>query len=293
MNNILHLDSNNITNYHNLITHSGDKPKYKVRVYNDNRITISLHNFNPFDGKESNQPIESTNTNKLTNNYMRYKDYVRLLKSYHNKLWDRDFDQSKCVYITLTLKEDLDYQSLNKQFHRFLVYLKRRFGKFEYLRSIEVQEKTRRLHIHSILQFNDYPKLINKQIIEDLWKLGICDCQPVDDIRGVLQYITKFKDPHLQKDNPHFTCFLKGTKVITSSQHFGTKIDEDSYIETYITPDHLNYIVDHHNELSRNDKRKFVRIDQHLFFNTKKKGIDTCMDKIFIRTTKEFIDNNF
>ena len=293
MNEILYLDSNNIMKCHTLTTHSVDKPKYKVRIYNDNRMTITLHDFIPFQGKEFKQPVPNAKTKKLANKYMSYKDYVRLLKSCHKKLWDRDFDQSKCVYITLTLKENLDYQKLNYQFHRFLVYLKRKFGKFEYVRAIEIQEDTRRFHIHSIIQFNDFPKLINQQIIEDLWKLGICYYEPADDIRGVFQYITKFKAPHLQKNNPHFTCFLKGTKVITSSQHFGNKIDKDSYVETYITPDHLKHIIDHHNELYRNDKRKFVRIDQHQFFNTKKKGIVTCMDKIFIRTTKEFIVNNF
>lgn len=293
MNKIQYLDSNNITKCHNFNTQNGDKPKYKVRIYNDNRMTITLHDFIPFKDREFKQPVPKANTNKLANKFMSYKDYVRLLKSCHKKLWDRDFDQSKCISITLTLKEDLDYQKLNNQFHRFLVYLKRKFGKFEYVRAIEIQKETRRFHIHSIIQFNVLPKLINKKIIEDLWKLGICYYEPVDDIRGGIQYITNPKDPHLQKDNPHFTCFLKGTKVITSSQHFGIKINKNSYEEIYITPEHLKYIIDYHNDLYRKNKGKFVRIDQHQFLNSKKKEIDICMDKIFIRSNKEFIDNNF
>ncbi len=293
MNKIQYLDSNNITKCHNFNTQNGNKPKYKVRIYNDNRMTITLHDFIPFKDREFKQPVPKANTNKLANKFMSYKDYVRLLKSYHKKLWDRDFDESKCIFITLTLKEDLDYQKLNKQFHRFLVYLKRRYGKVEYVRAIEIQKKTQKLHIHSIIQFNDFPKPINKKIIEDLWKLGICHYRRTKDIRSGIQYITRFKDPHFNKDNPHLTCFLKGTKVITSSQNFGTKINKNSYEETYITPEHLKYIIDYHNDLYRKNKGKFVRIDQHVFYNKKITDLDFCKDRVFIRTTKEFIDNNF
>lgn len=199
---------------------------YKIKVYSDNRILITLHDFipNPFP-----LPPPSSRPDSLSlrpqSEYMSTKDYRKLLKATHRKLWDLDFEEEKCVFITLTLKEDLDYQQLNNEFHRFLVYIKRKFGKFEYIRSIELQEKTLRLHIHSILQFKTIPKHIDTGVIEKLWGLGICDFQKTFDLRGVLQYITLFKDQHIQKDNPHYTCFLRGSKVISTSQHFGKQIE--------------------------------------------------------------------
>ncbi len=293
MNKIQYLDSNNITKCHNFNTQNGNKPKYKVRIYNDNRMTITLHDFIPFKDREFKQPVPKANTNKLANKFMSYKDYVRLLKSWHKKLWDRDFDQSKCKYITLTLKKDLDYQKFTKEFRRFLLYVKRKFGEFEYVRAIELQKKTFRYHIHAVIQFKDYPMHFRKRIIENLWGLGMCHVKRVKDIWAPLQYITTFKKQHRQKDNPNYTWFLRGTKVITCSQHFGTKISKDSYEETYIDCDHLKYIIDYHNELHRNNNGKFVRVDQHVFFNKKKADLDTCKDMIFIRTTREFIENNF
>ena len=268
--------------------------KYKVKLFKDNRLTITLHGFNPF---QSSKPLPTTRPNASTpilrNEYMSTKDYKKLLKTAHRKLWDKDFTQGYFIFITLTLDRDLTYQRILKEFHRFYVYLKRKFGKVEYIRAIELQEKTLRLHIHSVLQFNYPQPLITKKIIEDLWGLGICDFQPVNDIWGVLQYITKFKPQHQQKENPHFTYFLRGAKVVSTSQHFGTPLSCDSYKEDYISADHLKFILKHHFNEFFNDSGKFVRVDGHRYFNTFKCESDYCIDRVYIRTTKDFIESNF
>ena len=266
----------------------------KVELFKDNRITLTLHGYYPF---KSSKPLPTSRPDLtkpiLRNVYMSTKDYKRLLKCAHKNLWNKDFTQGSYVFITLTLDRDLNYQQLLKEFHRFLVYIKRKFGKFEYARAIELQEKTLRYHIHVVLQFNQYLHELNKRIIEKLWGLGICDFQPVDDIWAPLQYITKFKPHHQRKDNYYFTYFPRGAKVISTSQHFGGVYDSVSYKEDYISADHFKFILNYHfNEFFENDG-KFVRVDSHRYFNTFKCEYDSCMDRVYIRTTKEFIENNF
>lgn len=266
----------------------------KVKLFKDNRLTLTLHGYYPF---KSSKPLPTSRPNTTTpilrNEYMSTKDYKRLLKTAHRTLWDKDFTQGSYVFITLTLNGDLDYQRLNNEFHRFVVYVKRKFGKFEYVRAIELQEKTLRYHIHVVFQFSQYPCGLNKSSIKKLWGLGICDFQIVDDIWAPLQYITKFKPHHQRKDNPHFTYFTRGAKVVSMSQHFGGVLDSDSYKEFTISNDHLKFILNHHlNEYFEHDG-KFVRVDSHRYFNTYKYESDNCMDRVFIRTTKEFIENNF
>lgn len=268
--------------------------KYKVKIFKDNRLTITTHGYYPFQGSK---PLPTTRpdtaTPVLRNEYMSTKDYKRLLKSTHRKLWDKDFTQGYYIFITLTLDRDLTYQMLLKEFRRFLIYVKRKFGKFEYIRAIELHKKIHRLHIHAVFQFKDKPTHINKSSIEKLWGLGICDIKTTFDIRGILQYITKFKPQHEQKENPHLTYFLRGAKVVSTSQHFGTPINCDSYKEDYISADHLKFILNHHfNEFFENNG-KFVRVDSHRYFNTFKCEYDSCMDRVYIRTTKDFIENNF
>ena len=268
--------------------------QYKVKIFDDNRITIVLHSFNSF---QNSKPLPSTrsdsSTATLPNEFMSVKDYKRLLKATHKKLWDRKFEQDNCFFITLTLDRDMNYQKLNNEFHRFLVYVKRKFGKFEYIRAIELQETTPRLHIHTIIQLYRKSTTLNQSIVESLWKLGICNVEPVFDIWGVLQYITKFKDHHKQKNNPYYTCFPRGVRVISASQHFGVKIESTAYREEYISTEHLKFILDYQfNEFFKNEG-KFVRVDGHYYFNNSTGESVYCMDRVYIRTTQEFIYNNF
>ena len=75
-----------------------------------------------------------------------------------------------------------------------------------------------------IAQFNDFPLDLNKNNLEALWKLGICDIKQAYDLRGGIQYITKYKENSInysddeylkpfksaiQKQDKHLTYFLK------------------------------------------------------------------------------------
>lgn len=270
------------------------KKFYKVKIFKDNRLTITLHSFYP---NKTNKPLPTSRPDKINlkpiNDYMSTKEYKRLLKSDYKRLWDRDFSQGYYFFITLTLKNDLTYNKFIKELHRFWVYVKRKFGKFEYVRAIELQEKTLRLHVHYVLQFQDKPTYINKEVITNLWGLGICDFQPVDDIWAPLQYITHFKPHHIQKDNPYFSYFPKGAKVISTSLHFGSVCSSDFYREELISADHLKFILDYHFNEFKKGVGKFVRVDEHRYYDIVKCESACCMDKVYIRTSKEFIENNF
>ncbi len=270
-----------------------NEPLYKVRIYNDNRMTITLHEFNPTPKREPKLPVRNKTTPILTNMYMSCSEYSKLLKRFHRKLWERDFNQNNCVFITLTLNKDLGYHTLSEELRKFFIYVTRKFGPFEYVRVFELQEKIHRYHIHTILQFDNKPTTIDKGIIETLWGLGVCDVQPVYDIRGVIQYITKFKEQHIQQENDHFTYFRKGTRVITTSQHFGIPLNKESYREDYITHDHLNQILKYHWNMFDNGEGPFVRIDSHKHYDFESQESYNCWDKVFIRSTQEFVDRNF
>ena len=270
-----------------------DEALYRVRIYDDNRITISLHDFNPTPKRETKLPIKNKTTPILKNVYMSCSDYSKLLKRVHRRLWERDFNQDNCVFITLTLKRNIGYHTLNDKLHKFFVYVKRKFGPFEYVRSFELQEKIHRYHIHTILQFENKPIGLDKDAIESLWGLGVCDVQPINDIRGAIQYMTIFKEQHIQRDNEHFTYFRKGTRVISTSQRFGVPIKEDSYRDDFVTYDHLKKILEYHRLSFECGDGTFIRIDSHNYYDYNRMEISLCWDKVFIRSNQDFIDKNF
>ena len=266
---------------------------YKVRIYSDNRFTVYLHSFNPFSVRQGPYPKRSQIKAVFDGSYMPAKDYVKLLKSAHKKFWDRQFPQNKSVFITLTTRDCLPYHRLNNEFRRFLVYVKRSFGKAEYLRAIERHAKADHFHIHAILQFNGLPKTLTSKTVERLWGLGGCKVQKVYDIYGVIQYVTKYKKQNLLKEYSYFSCFPKGAKVISSSQHFGVPYKSNEYRDIKITSEHLAFLLNYHLKASDSENGKFVRLDGHNYFNKSNCEIEYCLDRVFIRTTKDFIQNNF
>ena len=264
-----------------------DESLYRVRIYKDNRMTIFLHEFNPTPMVGPKLPYRNRSTPTLIDVYMTCSDYIKALKRHHRKLWEKDFVEDKCMFATLTLQEDLTYEKLLNEYHRFVVYFTRKFGKFEYFRTIELHEKIPRFHIHLILEFKDNVATITQSDIERLWGLGQCYLEPIDDIRGLIQYLTKFKEQHKQKDNPHFTCFHKGARVLSMSYNFGTPIGQDSFRDCYITHEQMVGLVQHHNDLFFDNNGPFVRIDSHEYYDYVDKEVYRYWDRVYIRATKD------
>ena len=192
----------------------------KVEILEKNRCTISMHDIKPYDRQKFDY---TKNKDKIMGIYMRTRSYVRNLKSFHKTLWELHFDNGNFYLISLTFKDDIEFRHIEQRLRTFRTALKRRYGKFEFARAIVVTKK-HSYHIHMIAQFNDFPLDLNKNNLEALWKLGICDIKQAYDLRGGIQYITKYKENSInysddeylkpfksaiQKQDKHLTYFLK------------------------------------------------------------------------------------
>ena len=256
--------------------------KYQVIITN-NRITINLHPFNPNRNKSfgTNNNISSVRLNE----YMSCKDCNKLLKRYQKKLFQMEIDSENTFFITLTLKNVLEYNSLLNEFHRFYVGLNRKFGKFEYLRVIQFQN-CNKYHIHIIIKFYVFPNNLNKNVLEKMWKNGIVHLEPVDNVYNLIQYVTRFNKNCVQETNPHLTCFLKNSKIISYSKKFTIETEQTI---TYINNQQLKFILETYFNKFKNGIGEYVRIDNHKFYNPKTYQYETCYDRIFIQSDNDFI----
>lgn len=256
--------------------------KYQVIITN-NRITINMHPFRPNINKNF-----GTNNNLppvRLNEYMSSKDYQKLLKRYQKKLFQMKIDSENTYFITITLKNNLDYNTLLNEFHRFYVGLNRKFGKFEYLRTIQFQE-CKKYHIHIIIRFYDSPNNLNKSVLEKMWKNGIVHLEPVDNVYNPIQYITRYDSNCIQPTNPHLTYFFKNSKIISYSKKFAIETEQTI---TYINNQQLEFILKTYFYKFNNKQGEYVRIDSHKFYNPKTYQYDTCCDRIFIQSDNDFI----
>lgn len=249
----------------------------KLSICND-RMLITMHGF-----YRNKRVILPTNQPKKPGAgiiHMSIKDYKAILKRTHKKLFLRSFGNEYYYFITLTLTAYYPFDRVNTEFRRFLLNLKRHYGKPEYFRSIEYG-RNRRFHIHAIIGFKEKPLKMDKYNIQKYWKLGIVNLKKVTDIYGVIQYMTKFK---LETNRPDskFTPFNKGDRVLASSNHFGVDCKKR---EIPITNKQLGKIISQF--VPCNDK--FVRFDYHKYFNQTKGTVDTCTDRIFIRVNSDDI----
>ncbi len=262
----------------------------KVEILEKNRCTISMHDIKPYDRQKFDY---TKNKDKIMGIYMRTRSYVRNLKSFHKTLWELHFDNGNFYLISLTFKDDIEFRHIEQRLRTFRTALKRRYGKFEFARAIEVTKK-HSYHIHMIAQFNDFPLDLNKNNLEDLWKLGICDIKQAYDLRGGIQYITKYKENSInysddeylkpfksaiQKQDKHLTYFPKNAKLFAKSANFGKETIEKETRKIVTTKEKLNNLLDC---LKKRNNQIFTRIDGHRYLD-KNGNQRYCMDKLYIR----------
>ena len=275
--------------------------------YPDGRISISMHPFKP--STKEKKKNEKT-PDKDSSSYMTIANYERQLKTAYKKLWNREYNLSRCYFITLTIKDFLNETKLQYHFRRFLESVEYRYGNVEYMRVFEYQEETNLLHIHAILDFTfcskeDEPLLtFNTKTVEGLWKLGICKVETMNNIYSVIQYLTKFKcaniplndviDPltHRKKrvlDRFH-TKFKKGTKLVSISRNFGKSISIEQCEKISISKKQAYALIN----LYLNNENQFVRIDGHYYDYPDNKNPLYCMDNVYLhspfRISKNAID---
>lgn len=261
--------------------------RFSAKIINDERLIINMHSYNPF----KNRAVWNGNKrSKHYNQFMSKKEYFKNMRKWCARLWQYQIDSSKCKFITLTLKENLDWDTLITKFQIFIKAVRRNFGaSIEFIRGIEVQEYSHHFHIHLILIFEDTPPIMTKEWIEKHWKYGsiyIDEETNVYDIYGLMEYLTLFKIGSIQDKCSGSTYFPKGAKIIATSL---TKTADIREIE--ISEDHYKMIRDYYDKEFYAYDGKQIREDGHLYVVDGKTHY--CLDKVYIQCSKEYIINNF
>lgn len=262
----------------------------KVRIYIDNTVEIIPHSFYPtppkLDYLPKNPYREST---YIESSYMSSRDYSLTIKRIHRKLFSKQLSMDNLYFFTLTLKEKISLKQLNVAFHNFIVYVKRYFGKVEYLRAFEFHNKGDRLHVHVLLSFKDNPANLTKDFIEKyLWKLGNVHFEKSWNITGAIQYLTTYKKNNIQKNqNKGYTYFPKGTKIFSMSKNF--ILSDKEYKEIEIDKETYYFILSKKAEINKSGG--FVREDKHFYYDERTQTTRECMDRVFIRSNNDVISS--
>ena len=116
----------------------------------------------------------------------------RSLKSLRDYINTNVVDVNKCLWITLTYKENMkDTKRLYNDFHNFVKKFKRKYGSFEYIVACEPQGRGA-WHLHCIFIFPyNKPYIPNNELCE-LWGLGFTKTKRLNDIDNIGAYITAY-----------------------------------------------------------------------------------------------------
>lgn len=272
----------------------------KLQILEGDRLVISMHDFNPFRNCKKFEFDYTKHKNTVAGIYMTTKNYIETIKTKHKELWNLHFDNENCYFITLIFKDQIEFRNIEQKIRSFCTALRRHYGKFEYVRAIEMTQK-RAYHVHMIVQFNEFPLDLCATQIKKLWKLGKSHLKPIYDVRGNIQYITKCKDNNLnyetddyskilknviQRRCPHLTYFPKNARIISKSDEFGRKLNKNEYKNIPITKKQANKILKYFQNKFKSKNGSFVRIDGH-YYKENEKSIyrNYCIDKVYIRDT--------
>lgn len=281
--------------------YSSQKKQSKIYLYDDNRIAISMHPYCPTPQKEKR---EDTHKEKNDICLMTIKNYVRQIKNAHKTLWQRTYNKSFYFFVVLTSNKIVETKDLQYQFRKFLQALEYHYGNVEYVRAFEYHDDGVRLHIHAILQFdfnnenNDF--VYDDQHIAHLWsKVGTCHIEPVYNIYGAIQYITKFKENNIlkitvynweKKMKPYdvmskvYTNFCQNTKIISVSRNFGIPAEQSHRKEFSVTRNQAIELIN----LYKKHKERFIRIDGHYYdYKRRSPTAPYCIDNVYLQAVAD------
>lgn len=130
--------------------------------------------------------------NHIENRAQDLASVSRSLKSLRDYINTNVVDVKKCLWITLTYKENMkDTKRLYNDFHNFIKKFKRNYGSFEYIVACEPQGRGA-WHMHCIFIFPfDKPYIPNKDLAK-MWGLGFTKTKRLNDIDNIGAYITAY-----------------------------------------------------------------------------------------------------
>lgn len=252
----------------------------RVEILEGNRVKISFHPTSHF---PSQPKFDYTKCIKEISSNMTTRCYMRNLKTYHEKLWDLHFDSDNFYFITLTFDNAIEYREIQSKFKMFTIYLTRKYGHFEFVRAIETTGRNH-FHIHMVVQFDEFPFGLSDKQIEPLWRFGTCEIKFIYDLRGIFQYITKYKESSINQADGRHTYFPKNAKIIATSQHFGKSINKNNRKKLSLTKKQAYKILDSCKIRFKKENGSFVRTDGHYYKENKTDKFQKyCLDKVYIR----------
>ena len=128
--------------------------------------------------------IENRSENKLqvSQSLKRLRDYINT----------NIVDVKKCKWITLTYAENMtDTKRLYKDFKKFIMKFRYKYGSFEYIVACEPQSRGA-WHCHCIIIFDKKAPFIPNKEIERLWGFGFTKTNKLDDIDNIGAYLTAY-----------------------------------------------------------------------------------------------------
>jgi hypothetical protein len=251
-------------------------PLVRVDTFPDGRITVVPHSFAPRSVRGSVAGRGRPHATQAAHAFMVTADYLRLLRRWHRELWGREFDFGDCRFVTLSLDRVMDWQELTRHVSRLLLSVSRTFADADYLRTVEVQPRSKRFHVHFIFGFPVPTPTFTADWIDRHWKQGKIHVRPVTDIRAVMQYLTKRKDG-ASKTAP--TLFPRGARVVAMSHNFGKVVVP---VQTFVSKQEASDLVRKRVSDFYDGKGKFVRMDEHRFIDPTTGEIRRCSDRVYL-----------
>lgn len=145
--------------------------------------------------------------------------YRRTLNRYFEKLIELDLQREKCLFLTLTIKDEKynTYNQVSEQFNSFTD--KVRFSKkvcdsyIGTIRFIEIQAKGF-YHIHCVLVFSKSDIQLTWKDLHRMWGWGFVKVKYIYDFVGLMDYLTNAKIGSNSLIESKFTRYPKGARVI-------------------------------------------------------------------------------
>ena len=224
---------------------------YHMDLFNDDRLVTRWE-----DGNRSFLKPPYIPTNREPGK--KTKDgYLKQLRKGERIFSNAKLENDKCMFITLTTRDECSEKEINSHFRSFYRSVKRASDDVEYLKALDSHQKGSRFHLHIIFQFKNGIPLINgkkmdKKWVSKHWKyssLKAINVQYTYNAWGCLDYIVSPKLKNALSSEDGYVKFSKYTRLITTSRNF--RFEEPVKCFEVETLDEVKAIIEKYKEVFR------------------------------------------
>lgn len=226
---------------------------FEVKVFEDNSFYIKRKCKNNFEGniKKENWIRKQKNENMP---FMSKEKYIKALKRYKRKLCEVKIDAEKCLFLSLGTNIEMSFKTITANLNKFIKAVKNKFGKVQYIRSIECYENGYdRYHVHLILIFDEKKVVPEQSWLKKHWIYGTVFVEHLwknyED--GLKNYICAYDGNCIQKENPDYTKYPVFTKIVCTSNNLGMKETKTLFESDY---SFVNSVLTNCKEIDNNAK---------------------------------------